>query len=172
MFNPDQASYVQIDFPALWKQMIDRFALGDWSLHGPNHWRNVERNALLLSRLNGADESVVRLFALFHDVERHNEGYDPEHGQRAADFVETIHGSVFTLPQPKLILLLEACRYHNDGGTSPDVTIGTCWDADRLDLPRVGITPTPSRMSTTHGQEYARLGPVKFRELYGLPPTV
>ena len=71
---------MQINFAMLWEQMVAHFSLGDWSLHGPNHWRNVELNGLKLCRLNGADETVVRLFSVFHDVERHNEGHDPDHG--------------------------------------------------------------------------------------------
>jgi hypothetical protein len=31
---------------------------------------------------------------------------------------------------------------------SADGTIGTCWDADRLDLPRVGIWPSAALLST------------------------
>jgi uncharacterized protein len=30
--------------------------------------------------------------------------------------------------------------------THPDITIQTCWDSDRLDLGRVGVTPHPSRL--------------------------
>ena len=36
---------------------------------------------------------------------------------------------------------MNACRYHSVGRLDRDVTIQTCWDADRLDLGRVGITP-------------------------------
>ena len=36
---------------------------------------------------------------------------------------------------------------------SDDPTIGTCWDADRLHLPRVSIEPNPAFFSTpaAHG---------------------
>ena len=150
----------QIDFPKIWEQMIAHFSLGDWSLHGPNHWRNVELFGRQLCRLNGADELVVRLFAVFHDAERQNEGHDPDHGQRAAELVESIHGTDFRISATQLDLLLDACRYHHDGLTSSDITIGTCWDADRMDLPRVGIDPNPAKMSTLHGKDYATRGPI------------
>jgi uncharacterized protein len=32
--------------------------------------------------------------------------------------------------------------------TDPDVTVRTCWDADRLDLGRVGVTPDPILLCT------------------------
>ena len=45
-------------------------------------------------------------------------------------------------------MLQRACQGHTHERTHPDVTIQTCWDADRLDLGRVGITPHPSRLCT------------------------
>ena len=38
-------------------------------------------------------------------------------------------------------MLEEACRLHTNGQREADVTIQTCWDADRLDLLRVGTHP-------------------------------
>jgi uncharacterized protein len=38
-------------------------------------------------------------------------------------------------------LLYEACRLHTDGLLEGDPTLQACWDADRLDLGRVGIQP-------------------------------
>ncbi|MBB6018173.1 hypothetical protein HNQ04_003450 [Deinococcus radiopugnans ATCC 19172] len=32
-----------------------------------------------------------------------------------------------------------ACKHHASGQTTDEPTLGACWDADRLDLPRVGI---------------------------------
>ena len=36
--------------------------------------------------------------------------------------------------------------------TTDDPTIGTCWDADRLDIGRVGIIPHERFMSTAAGK--------------------
>ena len=41
-----------------------------------------------------------------------------------------------------------ACAGHTHDRTHPDITIQTCWDADRLDLGRVGITPQPNYLCT------------------------
>lgn len=34
-----------------------------------------------------------------------------------------------------------------------DITVQTCWDADRLDLGRVGIRPDPDRLCTSAAKE-------------------
>jgi len=44
----------------------------------------------------------------------------------------------------------------NDGA----ISIGTCWDADRLDLGRVGVIPSVNFMSTPAGKEVVRVGGV------------
>lgn len=36
----------------------------------------------------------------------------------------------------------------SDGHTDADITVQTCWDADRLDLGRVGINPAPEKLCT------------------------
>ena len=46
-----------------------------------------------------------------------------------------------------------ACREHSDGRLHGDLTVRTCWDADRLDLGRVGIRPDPDRLSTPHARD-------------------
>jgi hypothetical protein len=50
-------------------------------------------------------------------------------------------------------LLAEALEHHSDGLVSADPTTATCWDADRLHLPRVSIRPRPDLLSTraSHG---------------------
>ncbi|MCB2041992.1 MAG: hypothetical protein KDH48_15080, partial [Rhodoferax sp.] len=51
-------------------------------------------------------------------------------------------------------LLQAACRGHSDGHRAGhDVTVLTCWDADRLDLGRVGIRPLPERLCTAAARE-------------------
>ena len=45
-------------------------------------------------------------------------------------------------------LLTEALIYHSDGYTEADITVQVCWDADHLDLSRVGIKPAPHKLCT------------------------
>ena len=52
------------------------------------------------------------------------------------------------LAADQLTLLKFACEHHEKGRVSDNPTVGCCWDADRLDLGRVGITPHPSRLCT------------------------
>ena len=52
-----------------------------------------------------------------------------------------IAGTWIKLNEHQLNQLMNACRYHSVGRLDRDITIQTCWDADRLDLGRVGVTP-------------------------------
>lgn len=125
------------------------------SVHGPWHWEKVEKNGLALAKLTPkCDNLVVQLFALIHDCCRVNDDHDPDHGGRAADFARQLYEEKALEISPKqLELLAEACIGHNNGETSTDPTIGVCWDADRLDLTRVGISPDPKLLSTSAGKQ-------------------
>ena len=147
----------ELDLSHVWALAIERFALGRDSAHGSDHWQRVERNGLKLAQRSGADVLVVRLFAVLHDSHRQNEWHDPEHGARAAAWARTLCGKHFDISDQQLETLCEACVSHDKGKTSDDATIGTCWDADRLDLPRVGITPAAKFMSTAYGKELAQI---------------
>ena len=50
-------------------------------------------------------------------------------------------------------MLIYGCRHHSDGFVEGDVTIRTCWDADRLDLGRVGIKPCASKLATAEARD-------------------
>ena len=124
--------------------------IGGWPIHGELHWRTVGANGLWLARaLECVDTQVVLVFALLHDTMRLNDGHDPEHGRRAAVFAGELYAEgLLGIMASQLDKLLHACAEHADGTVSTDPTVGACWDADRLDLPRVGITPRPELFST------------------------
>ena len=124
--------------------------------HGYGHWDRVCQNGLTIARINGADELVVSLFAWLHDACRENDFDDPKHGWRATLLAQELNGVVYELDDIQLGKLLWALELHDKGGTDEDITVGTCWDADRLDLPRVGILPDPKLMSTDVGKSLAR----------------
>jgi uncharacterized protein len=127
-------------------------------LHGPDHWQRVaEYGAKLCEATPGADPHVAALFAVLHDIQRLNDGYDPDHGRRAADLAARLRASgVFQATEEQMQMLLPALAEHADGFTTEDPTIGVCWDADRLDLPRVGIQPNRELLSTTAARRLLR----------------
>ncbi|CAN5629854.1 hypothetical protein BH09VER1_BH09VER1_14730 [soil metagenome] len=151
---------MEIDFQLLWDAVTAQYAGSLYSIHGPAHWRRVEQNGLLLAERTGADVTVVKLFAVFHDSRRLNEGTDEGHGARGAIYAAEVRGTLFSLDDARFALLREACIGHTDELHSDNATIGTCWDADRLDLGRVGIIPDGAYMSTAFGQEIARAGSI------------
>lgn len=126
----------------------NEYALPWHGTHGVSHWTRVRETGLRLAEKTGANPHVVELFAYLHDSKRQNEGRDPGHGARAAEFVCTLQGSIIDLLDHELELLLYACTYHTDGLIEADVTVQTCWDADRLDLGRVGIRPQARYLCT------------------------
>lgn len=159
---------LSINFAQLEDFICAETSVPESSVHGLDHWRQVEFNGLLLSQKTHADERVVRLFALFHDSCRTSDGYDEEHGSLGANFAERLRGKLFEIDSPRFEKLLHACRYHTKESKSGDLTIDTCYDADRLDLGRVGILPDPKRMATKFGKEIAakmqKVGAAEHRE--------
>jgi uncharacterized protein len=157
-------------FEAVRRHAIQSFRVGPNSIHGLHHWRTVEKHGLLIAPEVGADVQTVQLFAILHDCCRLDDESDLEHGPRAARMVRTLAGSLITLDPARLDTLVHAIHHHTDGTTSDDPTIGTCWDADRLDLGRVGIIPSASLMSTTAGKRIAELGSsYMYRQERGQP---
>lgn len=125
------------------------------SKHGISHWDRVKTIGEYLAKYTGADTDVVYFFAYCHDVKRENEGDDPMHGARAANFVEGFFNPEWgDLSKKQIEQLKYACGFHcQSSAKSDDVTIQTCWDADRLDLWRVGIIPDPYFLNTDKAKE-------------------
>ena len=134
--------------PALVKAVLGQYPLPPGGTHGISHWARVLENGLRVAGTTGADPEVVALFALFHDSRRTNEGVDRGHGRRGAELARRLRGGHLDLDHARFELLHDACARHPDGETEADVTVQTCWDADRLDLPRVGFTIDPRLLCT------------------------
>lgn len=133
---------------ALLRYLRKRFSI-DWhGDHGGAHWARVKNNGLLLAETTGANIAVVELFAFFHDSCRENEYEDEDHGKRGAELAITLRGNIFDASDVEMDLLVDACAGHSDGRIEADITVQTCWDADRLDLGRVGFYPNPKKLCT------------------------
>jgi len=144
------------------KIALEGYKLSNDGVHGPNHWARVFQNGLLIGKQCSADLDVVKLFAIFHDCKRENDHQDPEHGLRAAKFIETIKEQLY-LDDSQIQTLQYACEHHTSGQISDDPTIGTCWDADRLDIGRMGM-PLDKKYLSTNIKENDKLIDVMFKQ--------
>lgn len=143
-----------------WSHALLEVALADFPLrrsdeHGPTHWARVKVHGLTLARHYGVNPAIPALFALFHDCRRENEYEDPGHGPRAADLIEELaqRGRFPQLSTIEIGWLQRACAQHSDGYIDAPRAVQVCWDADRLDLGRVGIRPNPARLCTELARE-------------------
>ncbi len=128
------------------------------SIHGESHWQRVAAAGLaLLPETLGADPALVFLFALYHDSMRLNDSHDPLHGPRGAALAGELRGEAFDLDDANMDLLGFACEEHTNGGVDPNPSVGACWDADRLNLWRVGIRPDPRLLSTGAARNGGRI---------------
>jgi len=146
--HPTTQIFAIDDLLSIALQTLKHYCLDPHGIHGIRHWGRVLENATRLAELTGANMRVVQLFALFHDCRRMNDGRDPDHGARGAALAGEMNGSLFMLFPKELALLQDACIRHTRGFIEGDITVLTCWDADRLDLPRVGKLPIPERLCT------------------------
>ena len=131
MFNKQLLAQIKLDTD-MWRS----------PLHGLEHWSRLMENGLRLAPYTGADIELIPYFALLHDCCRHNEYEDPRHGPRAAIYAKK-NRDLIKLTQDQFNILIRACAGHTHGlpgcKAAEHPTIATCWDADRLDIGRVGL---------------------------------
>lgn len=137
---------------------IQNFYLDVNNIHGFPHWLRVAYNGLMLADNENVSDNIVVLFAFFHDVKRHGDGFDPEHGQRGSDYLlDRAKYLGKHISREEIELAAKACSTHTDGLITGIKEIGVCWDADRLDLYRVALMPKDLYLSS----ETARVPEVK-----------
>lgn len=139
---------MQFDFREIAKAAKHRYSLSPKGIHGIAHWQRVQENGLKIAKHNGANKDIVLLFSFLHDCCREDDRSDPEHGPRAAEFAASLRNDLIIADDETFEKLYVAIRDHTNVRHSSDPDIGTCWDADRLDIGRVGGKPNRNYMST------------------------
>jgi uncharacterized protein len=129
---------------------------GNSYFHGENHWKAVALAGLWIAeKTSGADLGLVLAFSLLHDLMREDEGEDPQHGHRAAILLSALlrHPGLdgFAADTERARDLRFAIRHHcwpEHARHHHNPSVGVCWDADRVNLWRVGTRPD-TRLLTT-----------------------
>ncbi len=133
-------------------------------LHGEDHWRRVAvAGSRIADRTLGVDRLVVLLFAILHDAGRLRDFFDEHHAYRGARLARELLEDGVVVSEGQLETLLFAVERHDAGETTEDPTVAACWDADRLDLWRLGVRPDPRLLSTEAAWELVEWG----REMQG-----
>lgn len=134
---------------ALYRNAIARAELAASPVHGEDHWRAVAAVGLELNRLCAStNRSLLLAFGMLHDCRRADEGWDPEHGARAADVAMRSAPLRDILSAEDIERLAFACLWHEKGRVERKVhDIGLCWDSDRYNLVRLEITPIRELLS-------------------------
>lgn len=124
-------------------------------IHGIPHWSRVWYHGRRIAQSLDVNPAILAWFAFLHDSQRLNDHLDPLHGHRAADFAVMLRrdSTIVELCSTEFEQLCEAMRLHSDGHVEGEASIRACWDADRLDLARVGIEPDISRLCTPYAQK-------------------
>lgn len=132
-------------------KILNQFELDIDGYHGFHHWARVIDNGIKIAEHYQLNKNIIIGFGLFHDIMRENDDDDPDHGFRGANFLEEIKNET-NFTQDEIDIIKEAATTHTEGFNTDSLIIGACWDADRLDLYRVGIYPDIDFLST----EYAK----------------
>lgn len=145
-----------VNLEAVWSRVLKNTLVEYYSIHGPDHWVRVERNGLYVAEKTGANKTIVQLFAVFHDCMRWNDSVDPGHGRRGAEYAAQIRKELINISEDDFDKFYYACEWHTDKRTTDDRTIAACWDADRLDIGRVGYILDDYFMNSKPAQEIAK----------------
>ena len=136
---------------------ISKHMNGNDNFHGLTHCQRVERNVHRL-KCSGVNMTVARLFAYFHDACRSEckTQSESEHGLLASELVLSLRNSLLkNLSDDEVAMLSNACKWHTTTFKTGNPTIDTCFDADKLDLWRIGAIPMPGKMATSLGWYFA-----------------
>ena len=147
LVSPEASNPSTFDRAGLLKTVLIQFRINRDGAHGTRHWARVRKHALTVGLATDSDLLVVELFAFLHDSQRKNEYADEGHGTRAAEYARSLKTVYFDLTPIQLDKLCIAMSGHSDGQLHTDPSIQTCWDADRLDLGRVGKKPHAKYLS-------------------------
>lgn len=125
-------------------------------IHGQLHWRAVAQAGISIAA-DGGCAKVALAFAMIHDCQRINDEWDPDHGERAAVWASKSRTLLHLVGKERRALVSEACLNHEKGYTTQNPVIGSCWDADRINLWRVGLMPLEDFFSVLSGLRFLEM---------------
>jgi len=114
--------------------------------HGLPHLRNVSYTAGRIASAVNEDIEAAVVAGFLHDCARQDDNGGREHAYESALMARGIIQEHY--PHLEVERLYACIALHADGKVTEDMLIGSVWDADRLDLARIGIEVREEFLST------------------------
>lgn len=134
-------------------------------IHGREHYANVMASGIELAEFYNINMNILKYFAYLHDSCRENEDRDPDHGLRAAKYIDKV-AHLIHLDSSDLWTLKLACANHTSAkpwdGKSYGLIQEICFDADRSDIGRVCYAVDPAYLFTSRAKELYADEPKSF----------
>ncbi len=124
-------------------------------IHGIKHLRRVAYWAGRFAKLEDVCIKAAIIGGFLHDCARENDFDGNSHAHKSADLARRIITKYWT--DVDVDKIYSAIYHHADGFTTSDPLIGCIWDADRITLTRLGITPNPELLSTNGARRFFHL---------------
>lgn len=128
--------------------------------HGVAHSNRVAAIGHYLCTINKekgfvVEEDVVIWFAYLHDICRVSDSKDEMHPSKGYAYVNMIRDTWLRhLSDHQFFLLSEAILNHHKIIKYGELTIDTCFDADRLDVARFGVCVSLNRLATDEAKQF------------------
>ena len=122
-------------------------------LHGMSHLRRVASTAGRIASLISEDVEAAVVTGFLHDCARTDDGGGTSHAHDSACVAKNILPTCY--PHLDVDRLCAGIAGHADGVVTDDLLIGSVWDADRLDLVRLGIEVDLGLLSTSVARRVA-----------------
>lgn len=130
------------------------------NIHGIPHLRRVAVTAGRIAASIGEDIESAVVAGFLHDCARSDDAGGTRHAHDSAILAKKLLSMYY--PHLDAAHLCDAISRHADGKTTKDLLIGCVWDADRLDLRRLGIEVDPDLLCTSIARRIVLIG----RNLY------
>lgn len=130
------------------------------AVHGVSHLMSVAATAARIAHATGEDVMSATVGGFLHDCARQNDGNGEGHARESAQMARSIIVKHFG--ELDVNRICSAIADHAAGKTTADGLAAAIWDADRLDLARLGIVVDPAYLSTALARRLLR-----FRRLHG-----
>jgi HD superfamily phosphodiesterase len=127
---------------------------GGLGLHGFDHLGRVAILAGRLARAVGEDVESAVVMGFLHDSARKDDGGGCLHAIESAVLARKLLLEFY--PQMDRGRICDSIKRHADGETTSDLMVACLWDADRLELKRLGRVVDPDLLSTEIAKRLAR----------------